>query len=37
MGERARQVFNQQAGATERCVTAIRELLVSRAIRERAS
>jgi 3-deoxy-D-manno-octulosonic-acid transferase len=27
MGERARQVFNQQAGATERCVTALRELL----------
>jgi 3-deoxy-D-manno-octulosonic-acid transferase len=36
-GERARQVFDQQAGATERCVTAIRELLGSRAIRERAS
>ena len=36
-GERSRQVFDQQAGATERCVTAIRELLVSRAIRERAS
>jgi 3-deoxy-D-manno-octulosonic-acid transferase len=27
MGERARKVFNQQAGATERCVAAILELL----------
>jgi len=27
MGARARQVFEQQAGATERCVQAIRELL----------
>ncbi len=27
MGERARQVFNQQAGATERCADALRELL----------
>ena len=27
MGERARKVFNQQAGATQRCVTAIKELL----------
>jgi 3-deoxy-D-manno-octulosonic-acid transferase len=27
MGERARQVFDQQAGATARCVDAIRELL----------
>jgi 3-deoxy-D-manno-octulosonic-acid transferase len=27
MGRRARQVFNQQAGATVRCVTALRELL----------
>jgi 3-deoxy-D-manno-octulosonic-acid transferase len=27
MGERARQVFAQQAGATERCVEAIRELI----------
>jgi 3-deoxy-D-manno-octulosonic-acid transferase len=27
MGERARQVFNQQGGATERCVAALRELL----------
>ena len=36
MGERGRQVFDQQAGATERCVTAIRELLVSRTIQERA-
>jgi 3-deoxy-D-manno-octulosonic-acid transferase len=27
MGERARQVFNQQAGATGRCLDAMRELL----------
>jgi 3-deoxy-D-manno-octulosonic-acid transferase len=27
MGERARQVFGQQAGATARCVQAVRELL----------
>jgi 3-deoxy-D-manno-octulosonic-acid transferase len=27
MGERARQVFNQQAGATECCVEALRELV----------
>jgi 3-deoxy-D-manno-octulosonic-acid transferase len=27
MGERARQVFEQQAGATHRCVAALRELL----------
>jgi 3-deoxy-D-manno-octulosonic-acid transferase len=27
MGNRAREVFEQQAGATDRCVTAIRELL----------
>ncbi len=31
MGERARQVFDQQAGATERCVAALQELLVQRA------
>ena len=36
MGERARQVFDQQAGATDRCVAAIRELL-SAAEEERAS
>jgi 3-deoxy-D-manno-octulosonic-acid transferase len=30
MGERARNVFDQQAGATERCVTAIKELLAER-------
>jgi 3-deoxy-D-manno-octulosonic-acid transferase len=29
MGERARQVFDQQAGATERCVEALRELLAA--------
>ncbi|MGC1463705.1 MAG: 3-deoxy-D-manno-octulosonic acid transferase [Terracidiphilus sp.] len=28
MGERARQVFDRQAGATDRCVSALRELLV---------
>ena len=27
MGERARQVFDRQAGATERCMDALRELL----------
>jgi 3-deoxy-D-manno-octulosonic-acid transferase len=27
MGQRARQVFNQQAGATARCVDALKELL----------
>jgi hypothetical protein len=27
MGARARQVFDQQAGATGRCVAALRELL----------
>jgi 3-deoxy-D-manno-octulosonic-acid transferase len=30
MGARAREVFERQAGATDRCVTALRELLVSR-------
>jgi len=30
MGERARQVFDQKAGATGRCVEALRELLSSR-------
>ena len=30
MGERARKVFDQQAGATQRCVTAIKELLAER-------
>ncbi|MGH9605476.1 MAG: 3-deoxy-D-manno-octulosonic acid transferase [Terracidiphilus sp.] len=29
MGERAKQVFNQQAGATARCVQALRELLAA--------
>jgi 3-deoxy-D-manno-octulosonic-acid transferase len=37
MGERARQVFNQQAGATERCVDALREVLHSGSIAERPS
>jgi 3-deoxy-D-manno-octulosonic-acid transferase len=35
MGERARQVFNQQAGATGRCVDALRELLSPFTIPER--
>jgi 3-deoxy-D-manno-octulosonic-acid transferase len=35
MGERARQVFNQQAGATDRCVDALRELLPPITIPER--
>jgi 3-deoxy-D-manno-octulosonic-acid transferase len=30
MGERARRVFDRQAGATARCVEALRELLASR-------
>ena len=30
MGERARQVFERQAGATDRCVAAIKELLADR-------
>jgi len=37
MGERARQVFNQQAGATARCVHALRELLPSGSTPERSS
>ncbi|HEV2484451.1 MAG TPA: 3-deoxy-D-manno-octulosonic acid transferase [Terracidiphilus sp.] len=37
MGERARQVFDQQAGATDRCVAAIRELLTPPAAQERNS
>jgi 3-deoxy-D-manno-octulosonic-acid transferase len=35
MGERARQVFNQQAGATARCVDALLALLASESTRER--
>ncbi|MDR3751580.1 MAG: 3-deoxy-D-manno-octulosonic acid transferase [Terracidiphilus sp.] len=30
MGTRAREVFHEQAGATERCMTALRELLAGR-------
>jgi 3-deoxy-D-manno-octulosonic-acid transferase len=30
MGTRAREVFHQQAGATDRCITALRELLAER-------
>ena len=37
MGERARQVFDQQAGATGRCVEALRELLHPGSIQERPS
>jgi 3-deoxy-D-manno-octulosonic-acid transferase len=36
MGERARQFFNQQAGATERCVEALRELLATGSTPERS-
>jgi 3-deoxy-D-manno-octulosonic-acid transferase len=35
MGERARQVFDQQAGATARCVDALRKLLPPASIQER--
>jgi len=35
MGERAKQVFNQQAGATARCVDALRALLLSNTSMER--
>jgi 3-deoxy-D-manno-octulosonic-acid transferase len=37
MGERAREVFDQQAGATGRCVKALRELLPTGSIQERPS
>jgi 3-deoxy-D-manno-octulosonic-acid transferase len=37
IGERARQVFVQQAGATMRCVDALRELLSPVSIQERSS
>ena len=37
MGARAREVFDSQAGATDRCVAAIRKLLDSTSSRERAS
>jgi 3-deoxy-D-manno-octulosonic-acid transferase len=37
MGERARQVFDQQAGATQRCVEALRKLIFPSAISERPS
>jgi len=37
MGERARQVFHQQAGATDRCVAALHELLSSPAVQERTT
>jgi len=36
MGARARQVFEQQAGATERCVAALKELLKSESVLEQA-
>ena len=35
MGERARRVFDQQSGATDRCVEALRELLSPTAAEER--
>lgn len=35
MGARAREVFERQAGATERCVTALRKLLNEKAVAER--
>jgi 3-deoxy-D-manno-octulosonic-acid transferase len=35
MGKRAREVFDRQAGATDRCVAAIRELLAAKPKRER--
>jgi 3-deoxy-D-manno-octulosonic-acid transferase len=37
MGARAKEVFDRQAGATDRCVKAIRELLDSTSSRESAS
>ncbi len=37
IGERARRVFDEQAGATGRCVDAMRELLSSESVQERAS
>lgn len=37
MGDRARQVFDQQAGATARCVEALRELLSPDPVQERPS
>jgi 3-deoxy-D-manno-octulosonic-acid transferase len=37
MGERAKQIFEQQAGATARCVDALRELLSPGALAERPS
>ena len=36
MGSRARQVFDQQAGATDRCVAAIQKLLFPTADPERS-
>jgi hypothetical protein len=35
MGELAKQVFEQQAGATARCVRAVRQLLSSKVNSER--
>jgi len=37
MGGRARKVFDQQAGATRRCVEALRELLSAESGQERPS
>ena len=35
MGQRAKQVFHQQAGATSRCIEALQELLSQNAAGER--
>jgi 3-deoxy-D-manno-octulosonic-acid transferase len=37
MGARAKQVFDQQAGATDRCVAAIKELLATPDEKERSA
>jgi 3-deoxy-D-manno-octulosonic-acid transferase len=37
MGARAKEVFGQQAGATDRCVAALRELLAAGSMRESVS
>jgi hypothetical protein len=37
MGLRAKEVFDRQAGATDRCVEAIRELLDTNSSREQTS
>jgi 3-deoxy-D-manno-octulosonic-acid transferase len=37
MGERARQVFEKQAGATGRCIAALRVLLPETPVQERTT